>query len=682
MFTVRKIIICVSLFLFISLPLAAAEEEKEGEWFPFYIPWNYCEGSRVDFSFLLDAPAGKYGFLKSRDGHFYFENGKRAKFWGVNIHANKACFPAHEQAEDVAKRLAQLGCNAVRMHFLDNESPHGIIDPDYNDSQRLSSAQMEKLDYFIYRLKENGIYTVFDVLGLGVRRFKPLDGVADYSNVKEGGGGISFFDPRIIELSKKFSLDFLSHKNPYTGNSYMDEPAIAMIELTNENTLFADWIRIGFSAYYRKEMGDIWRDWLKRNGLKPHGDWFDDRRFMFEVEDNYRKDMYGYLRSIGVKCPIGASNMPYDNLVLLADSGMDFTDIHPYWDLTHRSRMIHDRPLIKQSHLNPNTIVNIMASAKVKDRPLIITEWGSVWPNDWRACDILTTASYAGLNDLDGLFLYAYNGGWNMSWEGLEKKLYYDTVVFNDPAKMGLFPLGALIFAGNGVAPSLNVQPVAYKLEELFNMDKPYSDRKRLAGIAYVSRMEKIFSPDASVRPSYPISSDSKVLSDTGQIFMDSQKGVFVLKAPKVFSFSGFLGGSHAQEFGGVRFSHNSGFATFTIASMDGKDISGSSRLLLTIVGRARNTGQKIAPHLNKRIDDLESDVYILDKGKAPILAEGAEGEVFIQNNRFNNLVEVFCLDEKGSRRSSIKPEKKRNGFSFKISTAKDRTMYYEIVRK
>lgn len=681
MFTVRKIIICVSLALFISLPLATAEEKKEGRWFPFYIPWNYCEGSRVDFGFLLDAPAGKYGFLKSRDGHFYFENGKRAKFWGVNIHANKACFPTHEQAEDVAKRLAQLGCNAVRMHFLDNESPHGIIDSNYNDSQHLSSVEMEKLDYFIYQLKQKGIYTVFDVLGLGVRRFKPLDMVADYSNVKEGAGGISFFDPRIIELSKKFSLDFLSHKNPYTGSSYMDEPAIAMVELTNENTLFADWIRAGFSAYYKLEIKGIWKDWLKNNGLKSYGDWFNDRRFMFEVEDNYRKDMYGYLRSIGVKCPIGASNMPYDNLVLLADSCMDFTDIHPYWDLVHRSEKIHDRPLIKQSHLNPNTIVNIMASAKVKDKPLIITEWGSVWPNDWRACDILTTASYAGLNDVDGLFLYAYNGGWGMSWEGLEKKLYYDTIVFNDPAKMGLFPLGALIFRGDSVTPSLNVWPVSYKLDELFKMDEPYSDRKRLAGIAYVSRMEKIFDLD-SKEPPYLTTSSAEVMSDTGQIFMDSQKGIFVLGTPKVFSFSGFIGDSQAQEFNGVRFSSNSDFATFTILSLDGKDITGSSNLLLTVVGRARNTGQKTTPHLTKRIDDLESDVYILDKGKAPILVEGVEGEIFIKKGRFNKPIEIFCLDERGSRRSSIQPEKKRDGFSFRVSTAKDATIYYEIVRK
>ena len=33
----------------------------------------------MDFSYLLDAPAGKHGFITERDGHFYFEDGTRGK---------------------------------------------------------------------------------------------------------------------------------------------------------------------------------------------------------------------------------------------------------------------------------------------------------------------------------------------------------------------------------------------------------------------------------------------------------------------------------------------------------------------------------------------------------------------------------------------------------------------------
>ena len=33
----------------------------------------------LDYSYLLDAPAGKHGFVTTRNGHFYFEDGVRAK---------------------------------------------------------------------------------------------------------------------------------------------------------------------------------------------------------------------------------------------------------------------------------------------------------------------------------------------------------------------------------------------------------------------------------------------------------------------------------------------------------------------------------------------------------------------------------------------------------------------------
>ncbi|MBU0759163.1 MAG: hypothetical protein KKA34_02220 [Candidatus Omnitrophica bacterium] len=65
-----KLRIAMSVFLaaFAFFPLNIFKEKKEEkEWFPFYIPWNYCEGSKVDMSFLLDAPAGKHGFLTTGD---------------------------------------------------------------------------------------------------------------------------------------------------------------------------------------------------------------------------------------------------------------------------------------------------------------------------------------------------------------------------------------------------------------------------------------------------------------------------------------------------------------------------------------------------------------------------------------------------------------------------------------
>jgi hypothetical protein len=78
---------------------------------------------------VLDPPAGRHGFVTVKDGHFQFENGTRARFWGTNL-ASSACFPAKRQAEFLAARLAFFGFNAVRLHSMDmhHVEPHGIIE--------------------------------------------------------------------------------------------------------------------------------------------------------------------------------------------------------------------------------------------------------------------------------------------------------------------------------------------------------------------------------------------------------------------------------------------------------------------------------------------------------------------------------------------------------------------------
>src|SRR5207244_2529490 len=80
---------------------------------------------------LLDAPAGKYGFLQARNGKFLWPNGKRARFWGVNI-SNKSVWVDHSTIDNVVEVLARAGCNMVRFEALD--STGGILDIERKNS--------------------------------------------------------------------------------------------------------------------------------------------------------------------------------------------------------------------------------------------------------------------------------------------------------------------------------------------------------------------------------------------------------------------------------------------------------------------------------------------------------------------------------------------------------------------
>src|SRR5438874_5104640 len=51
---------------------------------PFVVDHRHAEGSVVDMSFLLAAPAGNSGFVHTAGGHLVAGDGKRLRLWGVN----------------------------------------------------------------------------------------------------------------------------------------------------------------------------------------------------------------------------------------------------------------------------------------------------------------------------------------------------------------------------------------------------------------------------------------------------------------------------------------------------------------------------------------------------------------------------------------------------------------------
>lgn len=82
----------------------------------------------INFSELLDAPAGKHGFLgTTEDGHLAFEDGKRFRIIGTSM-VKSGCLPEHDVAECVAERLSSNGINMVRMHYADGICDVGNYD--------------------------------------------------------------------------------------------------------------------------------------------------------------------------------------------------------------------------------------------------------------------------------------------------------------------------------------------------------------------------------------------------------------------------------------------------------------------------------------------------------------------------------------------------------------------------
>mgnify|MGYP000175701186 CR=1 FL=1 len=109
------------------------------------------------------------------------------------------------------------------------------------DKLTIDPKQLERLDYLIWALKQRGIYTN---INLHVSRwFGEAEGFVARDQRPKYDKGLDNFEPRMIELQKKYARDLLTHVNPYTGTAYAREPAVAFVEISNEDALYAVWGR-------------------------------------------------------------------------------------------------------------------------------------------------------------------------------------------------------------------------------------------------------------------------------------------------------------------------------------------------------------------------------------------------------------------------------------------------------
>lgn len=238
---------------------------------PWAMPWGKDVPGVVSADSLIDKPAGKDGPIAAHDGHFY-EGNQRIRFWGFSI-AFSGNFPTHEEADEVAQRLARFGVNAVRIHHIDMfPYPNGIFAD--NKLETLSPEALDRLDYFVAVLKGQGIYSD---LNLHVSRWwSKAHHLPNADKLPEFDKMVDLFEPGLIAAQKQYAHDLLTHVNAYTHARYADEPAVCFVEINNENTLFlwgGEQKLADLPEPYGNQLTGLWNKWLlkkyeDRSGLE------------------------------------------------------------------------------------------------------------------------------------------------------------------------------------------------------------------------------------------------------------------------------------------------------------------------------------------------------------------------------------------------------------------------------
>lgn len=491
------------------LPL---EFTDTSEWYPFEFALDDPTLEEIDLSFLHDPPAGKHGFVTvGGDGHLQFEDGTPARFFGVDIGGANAC-PTKQVAATTAARLARVGINMVRLHAVDAGYAR-LIDYDRADSRHLNAEALDRYDYFVAELKKHGIYCYFDLLDY--RKFMDADGVKEASKFERPWTnsikGASCYDPRMIELQKEYATQLLTHRNPYTGNRYVDEPAMALLEITNENSVFyMSNTQLTLPAYF-DDLRQRWNAWLlERHGGRaglarawtnaagecallaaedpakgtvlfplrhlyadlseaPHvGEKSPARlnamtRFLYEVTVAYYTEMRTHLRSIGVRIPITGTNQDFSDASNFANYECDFMSRNNYWChpnvrakpfFTFRNESLLGSDVLSVA----NPIANI-ASSTAAGKPMVVPEFNFPWPNEYRAEALPLMACYARLQGWDGLIVHSYSPG-----EGTLSHFRFQS----DPVRWGQTPLAALIFLRGDIASARTTVHVGHSTADIF----------------------------------------------------------------------------------------------------------------------------------------------------------------------------------------------------------------------
>ncbi len=520
-------------------------------WFPFEFPLDDTNRDSIDLSHFLHPPAGRFGFVQARpDGHLYFENGRRARFIGINL-GSKSALPDKPMARIMAARFAKYGFNLIRLHSLDSKYA-GLIDYARGTSQHFSSEALDRLDFFIAELKKRGIYVYLDMLDY--RMFRTADGVRDGDaftpNWDGSSKGASIFVERMIELQKDYATKLLTHENPYTGLRYVDDPAIALIETTNENSVFYFLTNRNLSTpYYRELLRKRWNRWLKQKysthqafqkawmgadgsselrddenleagtisfpkaelirfskGLMPDRTRYlmgplrmrDALLFLSELQADYYDQMQRHFKEvIGVRVPISGTNQVFT----VADTWInsqrnDFTCGNQYW--FHPSVRAKPFPKfaniarVKSDFPSLRGPMTVLARNTAAGKPHVVTEFNYPWPNEYRCEGTLLTTAYACLQDWDGLLFFVYRPDGKMLQ-------FFDSQ--SDPARWGFYPAAVTMFHRHDVAAARNEIHVAHtpRARTILQPDERSAPYTTFRYLTFLSKVRNVF-PDGIYR--------------------------------------------------------------------------------------------------------------------------------------------------------------------------------------
>ena len=192
---------------------------RTGKANPGFFAWEpdvdeFRDDALIDLRYLNEDLAGQAGRVKASGNDFVLGTGEKVKFWGANVGPGVYQLD-HASHVYLAKNLAKHGVNLVRLHG----GIYGQRDPAIN------RKRIDDLHHLVSALKEEGIYVK---LSFYFPLWFHLDG-------NRRPFMLLYFDPEMQKLYFQWADALLATLNPYTGIPLGRDPAVAIVEVVNED---------------------------------------------------------------------------------------------------------------------------------------------------------------------------------------------------------------------------------------------------------------------------------------------------------------------------------------------------------------------------------------------------------------------------------------------------------------
>jgi hypothetical protein len=459
----------------------------------------------MDLRYLNEAMAGQSGFVRRDGENLVLGDGTPVKFWAVNATPDLD----KKTMDYMASRLAKYGVNMVRFHSALFEGG--------DDLTKLDADKLDKLHYMVYAMKNQGIYVNISFYFPLWVEIKPEHGIPGYDTINNKKPfALLQFDTQFQEIYKSWAKGILNSVNPYTGIPLAKDPAVAIIEVQNEdNYFFWTFSRDNIPEVQMNKLETLYGSWLKKKygsleaalttwgegsgqskdnlqegrmmvldawnmtaeGAKSGGEskqkrMSDQVQFLTEHQKSFYEDMMDFFRNdIGTQSMISASNwtsadpITLDPLEKYTYTATDIIDRHGYFECDHEGdgasysvRVDHTYKDTSVMRSPQNSITKVI---QVENYPHMITETAWTNPSKYHGESVPMWASYGALQGMDSIHYFSVGTAY---WESSPNKF---PVML--PSILGQFPAFSLLYRKGYVQESDPVLELTDSLEDLYN---------------------------------------------------------------------------------------------------------------------------------------------------------------------------------------------------------------------